>query len=98
MIEAGSIATIVADANGRARLQVEAPRLLVDDIIGRSVVVRSEAAAAATAENARVACAVVARSAGAQQNDKRICLCDGTTIWESKATTAASKPQPPASQ
>jgi copper chaperone for superoxide dismutase len=84
LIEAGALATIVADASGRARLQVEAPRLSVDDIIGRSVVLRSEADQSAPA---RVSCAVVARSAGAQQNDKRLCLCDGTTIWESKATT-----------
>jgi copper chaperone for superoxide dismutase len=75
----------VADANGRARLQVEASQMSVGDIVGRSVVLRSGDAAAAE----RVACAVVARSAGAQQNDKRLCLCDGTTIWESKATSSS---------
>ncbi len=80
----------MADANGRARLQVEASRLSVGDIVGRSVVLRGgDAAAAGDGDAARVACAVVARSAGAQQNDKRLCLCDGTTIWESKATSSS---------
>jgi copper chaperone for superoxide dismutase len=79
----GQLATIVADANGRARLQLEAPLITVDDIIGRSVVVRNAAAEAAV-EQQRVACAVVARSAGVAQNPKRICACDGSTIWESK--------------
>lgn len=81
LLESGQLATIVADANGRARIQLEAPLITVDDIIGRSVVVRN----ALQAENERrVACAVVARSAGVAQNAKRICACDGSTIWESK--------------
>lgn len=79
----GQLATIVADANGRARLQLEAPLITVDDIIGRSVVVRN-AASQTAAEQQRVACAVVARSAGVAQNPKRICACDGSTIWEGK--------------
>jgi len=90
LFSTGDLGTIVADANGRARLQLEAPRLTVEDIIGRSVVIRDTAASTAAMMAAgkeaerRIACAVVARSAGVKQNEKRICTCDGTTIWESK--------------
>lgn len=54
-------------------------RLRVGDIIGRALVVYG------TEDKSKsgVAAAVIARSAGVGENYKRVCLCDGTTIWES---------------
>ena len=31
-----------------------------------------------------VACGVIARSAGVGMNEKKICACDGVTIWEER--------------
>lgn len=30
----------------------------------------------------RIACGVIARSPGLFQNEKKICACDGVTIWD----------------
>lgn len=32
----------------------------------------------------RVACGIIARSAGLFQNSKKFCACDGNTLWEDK--------------
>lgn len=32
----------------------------------------------------RLACGIIARSAGIFQNFKRICACDGVTIWDER--------------
>lgn len=41
----------------------------------------------------RLACGVVARAAGLFQNPKRVCSCDGVTLWEERdRTTAAPGP------
>lgn len=32
----------------------------------------------------RLACGIIARSAGLFQNPKQICSCDGLTIWEER--------------
>ena len=61
---------------GVARFGPELLPFLVWDAIGRGVVVSREG------EGALVA-AVAARSAGVDANtQKRVCTCDGTTIWE----------------
>ena len=39
--------------------------------------------------NFRVACGIIARSAGILQNVKKICLCSGKTLWEEKADVTA---------
>lgn len=49
----------------------------------------------------RLACGIIARSAGLFQNPKQICSCDGLTIWEERGRPIAGegrkKPaQPPA--
>lgn len=53
--------------------------LRVVDLIGRSIVVYET-------ENkfdSGIAAAVLARSAGVGENYKKLCTCDGVTIWES---------------
>lgn len=34
--------------------------------------------------NFRLACGIIARSAGILQNYKKICACDGVTIWDER--------------
>lgn len=54
-------------------------KLRVSDLIGRSIAVYGTE----DKSDSGVAAAVIARSAGIGENYKKICLCDGTTIWES---------------
>ncbi|KAI5718308.1 hypothetical protein M8J77_019339 [Diaphorina citri] len=49
----------------------------ISGIVGRSLVIEDGA-------NNRLACAVIARSAGVTENKKVICACDGVTIWEER--------------
>lgn len=49
----------------------------------------------------RLACGIIARSAGLFQNPKQICSCDGLTIWEERGRPIAGQgrkepAQPPA--
>ena len=37
----------------------------------------------------RVGCGIIARSSGLFENNKRICACDGVTIWDEKKVPAA---------
>uniref|UniRef100_A0A8D9DZY6 Copper chaperone for superoxide dismutase n=1 Tax=Cacopsylla melanoneura TaxID=428564 RepID=A0A8D9DZY6_9HEMI len=52
-------------------------KLDVSSIIGRSIVIEDGA-------SNKLACAVIARSAGVSENKKSICACDGVTIWEER--------------
>ncbi|NWS49510.1 CCS dismutase, partial [Probosciger aterrimus] len=99
----GDLGNIWADAEGRASFRMEDSRLKVWDIIGRSVVVDtgeddlgrgSHPLSRVTGNSGPgLACGVVARAAGLFQNPKRVCSCDGLTLWEERdRTTAASSP------
>lgn len=39
----------------------------------------------------RIACGIIARSAGILQNFKRICACDGVTLWDERNKPLAGK-------
>lgn len=67
---------ISSDENGRATIRFVSDRLAVWDIIGRSVVIAEE--------DNRLACGIIARSAGIFENYKKICACDGVTIWDER--------------
>lgn len=54
-------------------------KLRVADLIGRSIVLYGTEDKSDTGLTA----AVIARSAGVGENYKKLCSCDGTTIWES---------------
>ncbi|KAL8226902.1 hypothetical protein R6Q57_016734 [Mikania cordata] len=74
----GDLGTLEADENGDAFFSGVKKNLKISDLIGRAIAVyvnedRSDAGLAA---------AVVARSAGVGENYKKLCTCDGTTIWE----------------
>eukprot|EP00898_Chlorokybus_atmophyticus_P006663 jgi/Chlat1/6999/Chrsp56S06681 len=80
---AGDWGDLVADETGRAhRVHIDR-HLQVWDVIGRAVVVYGIADSADCEERGeRVAAAVVARSSGIGGNPKKLCSCDGTTIWD----------------
>lgn len=63
--------------SGQAFLQ--AP-MNISDIIGRSVILSSKADA--VTEDSL--CGVIARSAGAWENDKQVCSCTGKTVWQER--------------
>ncbi|XP_058838463.1 copper chaperone for superoxide dismutase [Topomyia yanbarensis] len=69
---------INSDENGRATVRFVNKRLAVWDIIGRSVVI------AESDEDRRLTCGIIARSAGIFENYKKICACDGVTIWDER--------------
>ncbi|KAL3647236.1 hypothetical protein CASFOL_008204 [Castilleja foliolosa] len=74
----GDLGTLDADEKGEAFFSGAKEKLRVADLIGRSVVVYESE----DKSDKGIAAAVVARSAGVGENYKKLCTCDGTTIWE----------------
>lgn len=74
----GNIGVIEADADGRSNFRIEDNVIKLSDIIGRSFVITEQK----KREPERVACGIIARSAGLFQNPKKICACDGVTLWD----------------
>ncbi|XP_021292151.1 copper chaperone for superoxide dismutase, chloroplastic/cytosolic [Herrania umbratica] len=74
----GDLGTLDVDKNGEAFYTGVKQKLRVADLIGRSIVVYETED---KSDQGRTA-AVIARSAGVGENYKKICACDGTTIWE----------------
>ncbi len=89
---AGSLGNLKVGESGSADLHIYSEKLKVFDIIGRSVVVSGtngkryhESSAVLMNDSncwCRLMCGVIARSAGLFQNSKRLCSCDGVTIWD----------------
>ncbi|XP_052209529.1 copper chaperone for superoxide dismutase, chloroplastic/cytosolic isoform X1 [Diospyros lotus] len=73
----GDLGTLDADEKGEALFSGAKEKLRVGDVIGRSIVVYER-----EDSNSGLTAAVIARSAGVGENYKKICTCDGTTIWE----------------
>ncbi|XP_068611834.1 copper chaperone for superoxide dismutase [Brachionichthys hirsutus] len=106
----GDLGNVVAGPDGRASFRLEDSQIKVWDVIGRSLVVDSgeddlgrggHAVSKQTGNSGeRLACGIIARSAGLFQNPKRICACDGVTLWEERdrpgAGTGRSKDGPAA--
>ncbi|KAH8402338.1 hypothetical protein KR009_011431, partial [Drosophila setifemur] len=98
---AGDLGNIRADESGRATFRFVDPVLEVWDIIGRAVVITSSADDLGQGGNAqslvdgnagqRIACGIIARSAGILENFKRICACDGVTLWDERTVPSAGK-------
>ncbi|XP_053715484.1 copper chaperone for superoxide dismutase [Synchiropus splendidus] len=97
----GDLGNIVAGADGRASFRLEEDQLKVWDVIGRSLVVdageddlgRGGHPLSKLTGNSgeRLACGIIARSAGLFQNPKQICACDGVTLWEERDRPIAGK-------
>lgn len=74
----GDLGTLEADEKGRAFFSGVKQKLKVADLIGRSIAVYGTE----NKSDSGIAAAVIARSAGVGENYKKLCTCDGTTIWE----------------
>ncbi|KAG8374817.1 hypothetical protein BUALT_Bualt10G0035000 [Buddleja alternifolia] len=74
----GDLGTLDADEKGEAFFSGVKEKLRVGDLIGRSIVVYGTE----DKSDEGIAAAVLARSAGVGENYKKLCTCDGTTIWE----------------
>lgn len=91
---AGDLGNIEADASGRAQFRFTDKVITVPEIIGRSIVVTEHADDYGLGHTndslidgnsgKRLACGIIARSAGIFQNFKKICACDGVTIWDER--------------
>uniref|UniRef100_A0ACD5UTI6 Uncharacterized protein n=1 Tax=Avena sativa TaxID=4498 RepID=A0ACD5UTI6_AVESA len=75
----GDLGTLEAGENGEAQFSGSKEKLRVVDLIGRSIALY----ATEDRSDSGIAAAVVARSAGVGENYKKLCTCDGVTIWES---------------
>ena len=90
----GDLGNIVAGEDGRARFRLVDKVIKVWDMIGRSVVVAAgqDDLGLGTGDRSHidgncgpgVACGVIARAAGGGDNVKKICACDGVTIWDER--------------
>ncbi|XP_073133755.1 copper chaperone for superoxide dismutase, chloroplastic isoform X2 [Henckelia pumila] len=74
----GDLGTLDVDDKGEAFFSGVKEKLRVVDLIGRSIAVYESE----DRSDDGLAAAVVARSAGVGENYKKLCTCDGTTIWE----------------
>ncbi|CAN1333012.1 Copper chaperone for superoxide dismutase, chloroplastic/cytosolic [Linum perenne] len=75
----GDLRTLEVDEKGEAFFSGVKQKLRVVDLIGRAVAVYKTE----DRSDAGLTAAVIARSAGVGENYKKLCTCDGTTIWES---------------
>ncbi|KAI8978955.1 superoxide dismutase [Pilobolus umbonatus] len=84
----GDLGNIEVDKNGWGDLVVESTRIKVWDIIGRSMVIteKEDDLGHHGKEDGNsgdgVLCGIIARSAGAFENTKSVCACNGNTLWE----------------
>ncbi|XP_059290201.1 copper chaperone for superoxide dismutase, chloroplastic/cytosolic isoform X3 [Lycium ferocissimum] len=74
----GDLGTLDVDEKGEAFYSGAKEKLRVADLIGRAVAVY----ATEDKSDPGLKAAVIARSAGVGENYKKLCTCDGTTIWE----------------
>jgi copper chaperone for superoxide dismutase len=76
---AGDLGVLEVNQEGVAEYIGTREKLQVRDLIGRALVVYGDT----DKSKSGVSAAVIARSAGVGENYKKLCLCDGTVIWES---------------
>ncbi|KAF3670350.1 Copper chaperone for superoxide dismutase, chloroplastic/cytosolic [Capsicum annuum] len=74
----GDLGTLEVDEKGEAFYSGAKEKLRVADLIGRAIAVY----ATEDKSDPGLKAAVIARSAGVGENYKKLCTCDGTTIWE----------------
>ncbi|XP_065177411.1 copper chaperone for superoxide dismutase-like [Sycon ciliatum] len=91
----GDLGNVEADASGRAIFRLEEKVVKVWDVIGRTIVVDGveDDYSPAYKSTVRVACGIIARSAGLFENDKKVCACTGRTMWQEKEDLSAPAPQ-----
>ncbi|XP_013664380.1 copper chaperone for superoxide dismutase, chloroplastic/cytosolic isoform X5 [Brassica napus] len=74
----GDLGTLEADQNGEALYTVKKEKMKVTDLIGRAVVVYETEDMSLQG----ITAAVVARSGEVGESCRKLCSCDGTTVWE----------------
>lgn len=77
----GDLGTLDADEKGDAFYSGVKEKLRIADLIGRAIAVYETE----DKRDAGLKAAVIARSAGVGENYKKLCTCDGTTIWEASS-------------
>ncbi|XP_012142350.1 copper chaperone for superoxide dismutase isoform X1 [Megachile rotundata] len=97
----GDLGNIVVNDTGRATFRKVDKLIKVPDIIGRSLVVTEKAddlgkGGSPTSKidgnsGNRLACGIIARSSGLFQNTKKICACDGLTLWDERDKALLNK-------
>ncbi|XP_018344977.1 PREDICTED: protein asteroid-like isoform X3 [Trachymyrmex septentrionalis] len=90
----GDLGNVLADTSGRAAFRKIDKFLKIPDIIGRSLIITKDPDDLGRGNSpeskingnsgARLACGIIARSSGLFQNTKKICACDGLTIWDER--------------
>lgn len=88
----GDLGNIEVAENGWGDLVIESDRVKVWDIIGRSMVItkneddlgrgQQPTSRVDGGSGPGILCGIVARSAGAFENMKKVCACSGKTLWE----------------
>ncbi|PSS11472.1 Copper chaperone for superoxide dismutase [Actinidia chinensis var. chinensis] len=74
----GDLGTLNVDEKGEAFFSGVKEKLRIADLIGRSIALYGSE----DRSDPGLTAAVIARSAGVGENYKKLCTCDGTTIWE----------------
>lgn len=99
----GDLGNIAADKTGRAAFRFQDRLVKVGDIIGRSLAISSgrddlgegddvRSKLDGNSGDSRLACGIIARSAGIFQNPKKVCVCDGTSIWDESKKPGSNLP------
>jgi len=83
----GRLGDVDIEATGRANILLDSS-IDIWELIGRSIVVSREIESFAKNDETTLV-GVIARSAGAWENDKTVCSCSGKTVWEERAEQAA---------
>ncbi|EXX69615.1 Ccs1p [Rhizophagus irregularis DAOM 197198w] len=88
----GDLGNIYVDENGWGDLVIESNRVKVWDVIGRSMVISHKKDDEGKGDNKQskidgnsgpgIIAGIIARSAGAFENTKKVCACSGQTLWE----------------
>ncbi|XP_069116317.1 copper chaperone for superoxide dismutase-like isoform X1 [Argopecten irradians] len=90
---AGAMGDIVVHPDGRSEFHMVNKNLKVWDMIGRSMIIHEEDTEACIQnklEN-RLVCGIIARSPGLFENSKKICACDGVTLWDERNVPIAGE-------
>ncbi|KAF2281499.1 superoxide dismutase copper chaperone-like protein [Westerdykella ornata] len=79
----GVLGTIQVSKGGVGSVFLDKP-IQIWEMIGRSIVVARELDGKLDKNDADTLVGVIARSAGAWENDKTVCSCSGKTVWEER--------------
>ncbi|XP_043512409.1 copper chaperone for superoxide dismutase isoform X1 [Frieseomelitta varia] len=97
----GDLGNIVVNNSGRATFRMIDKLVKIPDVIGRSLIITEKSDDLGRGINPeskingnsgnRLACGIIARSSVLFQNTKRICACDGLTLWDERDKALKNK-------